>query len=75
MARESLRGSQSCFHLSHNSFAGLIYAVYYRVYTEDGVVPSQSPVYLDDPFADARKAAVQQAKWLVKCLRGGPTCV
>lgn len=37
MARESLRGSQShmvCFHLSHNSFAGLIYAVYYCVYTE-----------------------------------------
>ena len=41
----------------------------------DGVVPSQSPVYLDDPFADARKAAVWQAKWLVKCLKGSPTCV
>ena len=51
----------SAFHLSSiTTFHGNSSAVYYRVYTEDGVIPSQQPIESGDPFL-ARIRAIDVA--------------
>jgi hypothetical protein len=44
------RYSEFARHTYHSSLNHPVFSVYYRVYAEDGAIPSVNPVYSDDPY-------------------------
>jgi hypothetical protein len=42
--------------MHHNFLTNIFFVVYYRVYTEDGAIPSKAPINTEDPYL-ARIAA------------------